>query len=104
LCLAVPAIPENSKNPTDQALTGATATLEGWQPPQPGQVVDLTGFSRGGDYRSVTYRNDAGTRLFATGRPEAIIDHSSGRTVFTEGEETTDWPAEERERLKEQVA
>ena len=103
LRLAAPAIPEGSKNPTDRAVIDAAGTLEGWQPPQPGQLVDLTGFSRGGDYRSVAYRGEAGTRLFVTGRPAVLIDRSNRRSVYAEGEDTTGWPAEEHEHVKAQV-
>lgn len=103
LRLAVPAIPEDSKNPTDRAVLDAIASLEGWQPPQPGRLVDLTGFSRGGDYRSVTYRTDSGTQVFVTGRPDTIIERSSRRSAFADGENAVVWPSEERERLKAQV-
>ncbi len=101
---ALPAIPQNANDPTDLAVVHAAEGLEGFQRPQPGELVDLVGFSRGNTYRSLAYRQDGSHQLYFTGRPEYIIDHSDRRLDPRDGsKQPVSWDPNEREALKHKI-
>lgn len=91
--LALPAVPEGSKNPTDAALVQAAEALDESPVPHPGVLVDQSGFVRGGRYRSLTYQQDGVCCIYATGSPEFALTHS---TRWQRGGQVH--PLEEREK------
>jgi Ca2+-transporting ATPase len=102
---ALPAIPPNANDPTDLAVVQVAEGLEDFQRPKPGRLVNLVGFSRGGTYRSLEYRQDGSNREYLTGRPEYIIDRSNRRVALDDGKERIiDWGRNEKEALKSKIA
>lgn len=107
LSAALPAIPQNANDPTDLALVQAAESVAGFQRPQPGQLVNLVGFSRGGTYRSLEYRQNGSSRIYFTGRPEYIIDRSNRKEACdgADGKDhVVDWSQGEQEALKRKIA
>lgn len=102
---ALPAIPENTNDPTDLALTQAAKLLGDRIRPEPGELVNLVGFSRGGTYRSLEYVDGGGKSLYLTGRPEFVLGRSTRRMAIS-GEKVTaeDWGADDREALSRKLA
>lgn len=102
---ALPAIPQNANDPTDLALIQAAESVAGFKRPQPGQLVNLVGFSRGGTYRSLEYHQDGSGQIYFTGRPEYIIDRSNRKEAYADGkDQIVDWSQGEQEALKRKIA
>jgi Ca2+-transporting ATPase len=101
---ALPAIPEQARDPTDLALTRAAGQGGGFQLSPPGRLVNQRGFARSNAYRSLEYRQDEHTRVYVTGPPEFILERSDQRQT-TDGHQ--EWTQAERrtvrDRLEEQA-
>ncbi len=103
---ALPAIPEGSKNPTDEALVTASTALEPEPDPDPGELVDQAGFVQCGACRSLTHERDGERWLYATGGPEFVLERSTAwrrrdeAVTFDEGDKAA--VREEVEALAEQ--
>jgi len=105
LSTALPAIPQNTNDPTDLALVQAAKKLEGFQRSQPGQLVDLVGFSRGGAFRSLEYRKNESNWIYFAGRPEYILTRSNRRMDPGNGADgAVELDEDEREALKSKIA
>ncbi|MHB1295495.1 MAG: cation-translocating P-type ATPase [Anaerolineae bacterium] len=74
---ALPAIPEGSHDPTDQALMATAQAVSA--APEPGRLVEQVGFARGGDYRSLRYAREGARWLYVAGRPEFVLERSTRR-------------------------
>jgi Ca2+-transporting ATPase len=102
---ALLAIPQNSNDPTDLAIVQAAGRLNSFERSQPGQLVNLVGFSRSGTYRSLEYRQDGSNRLYLAGRPEYILDRSNRRMAPDNGVDgAVGLNNPEREGLKRELA
>jgi len=95
---ALPAVPEGSKNPTDQALLEASERLDA--APAPGRLVDQTGFVRCGPCRSLTYERDGERTLYATGEPAFVLERS---TRWRRGERVEAFTEEAKESVRQGV-
>ncbi len=98
--LALPAVPEGSKNPTDAALMAAAEALDQSPAPEPGVLVDQSGFVRGGRYRSLTFQQDGKRWIYATGSPEFALARS---TRWQRGGEINPLGEREKEAVHLQV-
>lgn len=98
--LALPAVPEGSKNPTDRALVEAADSLQPAPKPAPGQLVDQSGFVRSGRHRSLTYERDGQRWVYATGSPEFALARS---TRWQRGDKIAPLGESEKEALRLQV-
>ena len=99
--VALLSIPETTNNPTDLAIKEAADI----KPDQPGELVDLVGFSRGGKYRSLAYREGSQLQQFITGRPDYLLERSSQKRVFTaNGSKDKPWDDGEKQKLQEEIS
>jgi Ca2+-transporting ATPase len=102
---ALPAIPEDPNDPTDLAIVNAAGDLPGFERPRPGTLVDEVGFSRGGAYRSLEYRQDGSRLLYVAGRPEYVLERSNRKAPADSGSAGAGkWSPEDRERLLRKVS
>jgi Ca2+-transporting ATPase len=97
---ALPAIPQDTDDPTDQAVLRAAADLGGFDVPAPGDLVYQVGFSRATDYRLLAYRQEGQTRSFLAGRPQFLLDRSD-RQETDDG--AAPWQSEDRERIQDRI-
>ena len=97
---ALPAIPEDTNDPTDQAVVRAAADLEGLDLSQPGDLVDQVGFARGTAYRLLEYRKDGQSRAFLAGQPQFILERSDRRET---GDGIAPWQGGEQEQLQSRL-
>jgi Ca2+-transporting ATPase len=96
----LPAIPEGSKNPTDEALMAAGEALDPTLMPDPGRLVDQTGFVQCGACRSLTYERDGERCLYVTGGPDFVLEWS---TRWQQGGEVRAFAEGDREAVRRQV-
>ncbi len=102
---ALLAIPETSSDPTDLAILDAVKGLADFDHPQPGEMVDLTGFSQGGTYRCLTYLENGEKKHYITGRPEFILEHAERKWVLEDDQEHFErWGEGELTQLREKFA
>ncbi|MGM0399728.1 MAG: cation-translocating P-type ATPase [Chloroflexota bacterium] len=97
---ALPAVPEGSRNPTDEALVEASETMHPTLSPDPGRLIDHSGFARGKEYRSLTYEKDGRRALYATGGPDFALDRS---VQWQRGEKIQAFARADKEGTRERV-
>jgi Ca2+-transporting ATPase len=97
---ALPAIPEGSRDPTDQAVVEVSHALEAAPSPRPGRLVQQSGFLRGEQARTLTYRQDGDRHLYATGGPRFVLGVSSRRQ---RGDEVRSFTPQEKATVRERV-
>ena len=97
---ALPAIPEGSKNPTDEALVAASEALTPAPRPKPGELVDQTGFVQCGVCRSLTYEGDDERTIYTTGDPEFVLERS---TAWQRGDEVETFAEDDKEAVRQRV-
>jgi Ca2+-transporting ATPase len=99
---ALPAIPEGSKNPTDEAVVEASEAVAPAPEPGrlPGRLVDQTGFVQCGACRSLTYERDGERCLYVTGGPEFALERS---TRWQRGDEVRAFGEEDKEAVRRRV-
>jgi len=95
---AVPAVPEGSKNPTDQALLEASEVLD--LAPAPGRLVNQTGFVRCGACRNLTYERDGQRMRYVAGEPAFVLERS---TEWSRGSTVNGFTQDAKEAVLEQV-
>jgi P-type Ca2+ transporter type 2C len=101
---ALPAIPEDSKDPTDRAILDATSAADRFPRPDPGRLVSQVGFARRGSHRSLTYQRDGTRTRYVAGSPDFLLTHAN-QADWTEaaGDGGNAWPAQRRDAVREQV-
>ncbi|MCL7454434.1 MAG: cation-transporting P-type ATPase [Anaerolineae bacterium] len=97
---ALLAIPEDTNDPTDQALVRAAIDLQDVDLPQRGGLVDQVGFSRAGAYRALVYQREGQSRVFVAGRPQTLLERSERRET---GDGAIAWEPEDRQQLKAEI-
>ena len=102
---AVLAIPETTNDPTDLAIKDAVEEYVNFDLTQPGELVGLIGFSRGGKFRSLTYQDGEGVQQFVTGRPAFLLAHSDRKMLLqADGVQGQPWDEGEKRNLEGKIA
>ena len=73
---ALPAIPENTNDPTDQAIRAAAHDVPSRGDREAGHLVRMVGFAQGRVYRALEYQQDSRWTLYVAGSPELMLSRS----------------------------
>lgn len=95
----LPSIPEVTNNPTDVAIKNVADSL-GMKSYETGHLINQVGFVKAKGYRSLEYSEDGEKRLYVTGNPEFIIEHS---TRYEFRDEILELNQSDKDKLKSQV-
>lgn len=99
--IALPAIPENSADPTDRAVRDAAGGKETSFLADVGRLVHQVGFAQGKDHRVLEFERTGERHCYVTGSPEFIIAHSTRRRCDGEW---CDWEKTARDEVLSVVA
>ncbi len=101
--VALASVPETSNDPTDLALVNAGEALAELDFEEPGELVDLSGFSRGAAFRRLTYQVDGVKKHFVTGRLDVLLDQSAGRLDLSGERSEKTWDRDFRDDFRDEV-
>jgi len=98
-------IPETTHDPTDVAVLDAAESVISFEPDEVGKLIDLVGFSGGGEFRNLVYENESrGVYQFLAGRPEFLLNHADHKMVVRKSERSTEpFLEDEKEKLLDKL-